>query len=141
MLWSEPVVHCTSSGCTHLLRHDQTLITLTPDCNSASSPPPDTSDLSVRVSAGGYGSSAVNLLRRLGGSLEFPLTLGRDVSGEVVAVGGGVSRFRPGDQVWAAIGPQRQGTHAEFVTAAAGSVSDCRGGGGGAGVTFWVRVR
>ncbi|XP_043240954.1 reticulon-4-interacting protein 1 homolog, mitochondrial-like [Amphibalanus amphitrite] len=72
---------------------------------------------------GGYGSTTMNLMRQLCGTLEFPLTLGRDVSGEVVAVGGGVSQFRPGDQVWAAVGPQRQGTHAEYVAAAAGSVS------------------
>ena len=79
--------------------------------------------------SGGYGSTAINLLRRTAGTLEFPLTLGRDLSGEVVAVGGAVGRFRPGDMVWAAVGPQRQGTHAEYVTAAAGSVSEGRGRG------------
>ncbi|XP_037083533.1 reticulon-4-interacting protein 1 homolog, mitochondrial-like [Pollicipes pollicipes] len=72
---------------------------------------------------GGYGSRTVNVMRQLTGALEFPLTLGRDLSGEVVAVGGSVSQFRPGDLVWAAVGPQRQGAHAEYVTAAADSVS------------------
>ena len=45
----------------------------------------------------------------------FPLVLGRDCSGEVVAVGDEVSKFLPGDCVFAAVSPYRQGTYAQLV--------------------------
>lgn len=62
----------------------------------------------------GYGSS---LLMALSGRRSFfPLVLGRDCSGEVVAVGDRVTRFLPGDQVYAAQSIGRQGTCAEYVT-------------------------
>lgn len=47
----------------------------------------------------------------------YPLTLGRDFSGEVVATGPNVTRYKPGDLVFGAIEPQKSGAHAEFVTA------------------------
>ena len=62
----------------------------------------------------GYGSSLLKALA--GGRSLFPLVLGRDCSGEVVAVGDNVSRFAPGDQVYAAQSFGRQGTYAEYVT-------------------------
>ena len=47
-----------------------------------------------------------------------PFTLGWDVSGVVEAVGTGVTRFRPGDEVYGFPRfPHRAGTHAEYVTA------------------------
>lgn len=46
----------------------------------------------------------------------FPLVLGSDVSGVVVAVGSSVSRFKPGDPVLGMKNPaQGLGAHAEFV--------------------------
>lgn len=45
----------------------------------------------------------------------FPLVLGRDCSGEVVAVGDSVTKYLPGDLVYAAIPPHRQGAHAQLV--------------------------
>ena len=53
----------------------------------------------------GYGSSTLNPLRKASGIVkggsEFPLILGRDFSGVVVATGRGVpkSHFKPGDEV------------------------------------------
>lgn len=35
----------------------------------------------------------------IGAVNEFPLTLGRDFSGTVVATGQGVKKFKPGDEV------------------------------------------
>lgn len=76
---------------------------------------------------GGYGSVAVGTLKRLcdfpQDPAEFPLTFGRDFSGVVIDAGLSVKNFKPGDEVWGAIGAQRQGTHAEFVLAADSSVS------------------
>ncbi|CAD6184131.1 unnamed protein product [Caenorhabditis auriculariae] len=45
----------------------------------------------------------------------FPVIPGRDCSGTVVAVGGGVHDFVPGDEVIAVVPAILQGTHAEYV--------------------------
>ncbi|KAF4794622.1 Reticulon-4-interacting protein 1, mitochondrial [Turdus rufiventris] len=75
-------------------------------------------DLSMRS---GYGATALNMkrdpLKLKVGETEFPITLGRDVSGVVMECGLGVSYFKPGDEVWAAIPPWKQGTLSEFVVA------------------------
>ncbi|XP_013403346.1 reticulon-4-interacting protein 1 homolog, mitochondrial isoform X2 [Lingula anatina] len=82
--------------------------------------------IDVRMRAG-YGSSILNFYRRLRCSLssgsEFPLSLGRDFSGVVVATGVGVRRFKPGDEVWGALGAQRQGAHAEFTVSSESEIS------------------
>ncbi|XP_063773135.1 reticulon-4-interacting protein 1, mitochondrial isoform X2 [Pseudophryne corroboree] len=54
---------------------------------------------------------------------EFPIILGRDVSGTVMECGLTVQYFKPGDQVWAAVPPWKQGTFAEFVVASANEIS------------------
>ncbi|XP_059839001.1 reticulon-4-interacting protein 1 homolog, mitochondrial [Hypanus sabinus] len=75
----------------------------------------------------GYGATALRVKRdplhlKSTGS-EFPLILGRDVSGVIMETGLDVSYFKPGDQVWAAVPPWKQGTLAEFVVASANEVS------------------
>lgn len=67
---------------------------------------------------GGYGQKLMQL-RRLTG---FPLILGSDVSGDVVAVGPGVSALKPGDAVFGAKRPSRQGTYAEYCVVKAEDV-------------------
>ncbi|HET9981271.1 MAG TPA: NADPH:quinone reductase [Ktedonobacterales bacterium] len=49
--------------------------------------------------------------------LSFPFIIGRDLAGEVVAVGAGVSRYTPGQRVWCnSLGYDgRQGSFAEYV--------------------------
>ena len=47
----------------------------------------------------GYGSTLLNLQRKMEKIEEFPLILGRDFSGVVVKTGRLVKRFRPGDEV------------------------------------------
>ncbi|XP_035152315.2 NAD(P)H oxidoreductase RTN4IP1, mitochondrial isoform X5 [Callithrix jacchus] len=54
---------------------------------------------------------------------EFPLTLGRDVSGVVMECGLDVKYFKPGDEVWAAVPPWKQGTLSEFVVVSGNEVS------------------
>ncbi len=48
----------------------------------------------------------------------FPLILGNDFSGVVKAAGAGVTRFRPGDAVFARMDKQRIGAFAEFAVVA-----------------------
>ncbi|XP_063297377.1 reticulon-4-interacting protein 1, mitochondrial [Pelobates fuscus] len=75
----------------------------------------------------GYGSASLNMTRdplniKSSGN-EFPLILGRDVSGVVMECGLSVQYFKPGDHVWAAIPPWKQGTLAEFVVASGNEIS------------------
>ncbi|XP_051503239.1 reticulon-4-interacting protein 1 homolog, mitochondrial-like [Myxocyprinus asiaticus] len=81
-------------------------------------------DISMR---GGYGAATMAMIRdpfnmNQSGS-EFPLILGRDVSGVIMECGLDVNYFKPGDQVWAAIPPWKQGSLAEFVVLRANEVS------------------
>ncbi|XP_076848230.1 NAD(P)H oxidoreductase RTN4IP1, mitochondrial [Brachyhypopomus gauderio] len=81
-------------------------------------------DINMR---GGYGAASLNMRRdplslKQRGS-EFPLILGRDVSGEVMECGLDVAYFKPGDEVWAAVPPWKQGSLAEFVVLSANEVS------------------
>lgn len=54
----------------------------------------------------------------------LPLTLGSDLSGEIVAMGPGVSELRVGDQVYGVTNPQFVGAYAEYALASAGMVSN-----------------
>jgi NADPH:quinone reductase-like Zn-dependent oxidoreductase len=53
----------------------------------------------------------------------LPLTLGSDLSGEIVALGPGVSDLRVGDQVYGVTNPQFVGAYAEYAVASAAMVS------------------
>ena len=53
----------------------------------------------------------------------LPLTLGSDLSGEIVAVGPGVSELRVGDQVYGVTNPRFIGAYAEYALASAAMVS------------------
>ena len=50
-----------------------------------------------------------------GTSMKFPYVLGRDFSGKVSAVGDGVTDFKVGDEVFAALPGGQEGTYAEKV--------------------------
>lgn len=54
----------------------------------------------------------------------LPLTLGSDLSGEVVGVGPDVSERRVGDQVYGVTNPRFIGAYAEYALASAGMVSN-----------------
>src|SRR6201994_2343181 len=54
----------------------------------------------------------------------LPLTLGSDLSGEVVGVGPAVSDLRVGDQVYGVTNPRFVGAYAEYALASAGMVSN-----------------
>jgi NADPH:quinone reductase-like Zn-dependent oxidoreductase len=54
----------------------------------------------------------------------LPLTLGSDLSGEILAVGSGVSERRVGDQVYGVTNPRFVGAYAEYALACAEMVSN-----------------
>jgi NADPH:quinone reductase-like Zn-dependent oxidoreductase len=53
----------------------------------------------------------------------LPLTLGSDLSGEVAALGSGVSELAVGDRVFGVTNPQFLGAYAEYAVAAAGMLA------------------
>lgn len=69
----------------------------------------------------GYGRRMLDILDMVTNSEaritndRYPLTLGRDFSGEVIATGPYAKKYKPGDLVYGAIDPQRSGAHAEYV--------------------------
>ncbi|MFE5894507.1 NADP-dependent oxidoreductase [Streptomyces sp. NPDC056468] len=83
-------------------------------------PTPRPNEVLVRVRAAGINPTDWKH-RDNGGFLgEPPFVLGWDVSGVVEAVGIGVVRFRPGDEVFGMLSyPFGHGSHAEYVTAPA----------------------
>lgn len=81
-------------------------------------PEPGPGQLLVRVRATSVNpldwkmrKGALRFLRRS----RFPLILGYDVAGEVEAVGAEVSRFEPGDPVYAFVGGDKGGGYAEYA--------------------------
>ncbi len=57
------------------------------------------------------------MLKLLTGS-SFPITLGFDVSGEVVEIGEQVTRFKPGDLIYARMDQLTGGAYAEYAAVA-----------------------
>jgi NADPH:quinone reductase-like Zn-dependent oxidoreductase len=53
----------------------------------------------------------------------FPLVLGRDFSGVIIRTGSRVSKYKVGDKVWGAVGPHRQGSHANILVASQNEIS------------------
>jgi reticulon-4-interacting protein 1, mitochondrial len=69
--------------------------------------------IDVRMS-GGYARARLKHL-----NVGLPMILGRDVAGIVEAVGPGVDRFAPGDEVWGVIVSSEPGALAEYAVAPA----------------------
>jgi NADPH:quinone reductase-like Zn-dependent oxidoreductase len=84
-------------------------------------PEPIPTEVQVRVRAAGV--NPVDFKTRMGRGMssvlgEPPFTVGWDVCGEVTAVGGGVTRFQVGDEVFGMSWfPREAAAYAEFVTA------------------------
>lgn len=75
-------------------------------------------DLLVRVVAAGVNPADGNIRGgrfRFVARIRFPFILGSDVAGEVVAVGGAVTRFRRGDAVYAMRDVVAGGGYAEYI--------------------------
>jgi NADPH:quinone reductase-like Zn-dependent oxidoreductase len=87
-------------------------------------PSPGPSEVLVKVEAAGVGPWDGWI--RAGKSAlpqPLPLTLGSDLSGEIVAFGPGVSNLRVGDQVYGVTNPQFIGAYAEYALASAAMIS------------------
>jgi NADPH:quinone reductase-like Zn-dependent oxidoreductase len=87
-------------------------------------PDPGPSEVLVKVEAAGVGPWDGWI--RAGRSAlpqPLPLTLGSDLSGEIIAVGPGVSDRRVGDQVYGVTNPRFIGAYAEYAVASAAMVS------------------
>ncbi|MFI1561942.1 NADP-dependent oxidoreductase [Streptomyces sp. NPDC020490] len=83
-------------------------------------PEPRANEVLVRVRAAGVNPTDWKHRATAGFIGEPPFVLGWDVSGVVEAVGVGVARFRPGDEVFGMLSyPYGHGAHAEYVTAPA----------------------
>src|SRR5215210_5625661 len=83
-------------------------------------PSPGPGQLLVRVRAASVNPVDWKLRKgqlRLVKPARFPLILGYDVAGEVEAVGAEVTRFEPGDPVYALVDSAHGGGYAEFVLA------------------------
>ena len=84
-------------------------------------PEPIPTEVQVRVRAAGI--NPVDFKTRAGKGAsssigDLPFTVGWDVCGEVTAIGGGVTRFEVGDEVFGMPWfPRRAGAYAEYVTA------------------------
>ncbi|KAE9532116.1 hypothetical protein AGLY_010318 [Aphis glycines] len=78
--------------------------------------------------AEGFGQVLLGTIRQaqkmsLHKPVEFPLTLGRDFCGEIIAKGVKVKSFNVGDVVMGVVPPFQQGCHSEFVAVPAGLVA------------------
>ena len=88
-------------------------------------PEPGPGEVLVKVAAAGVGPwdgwirSGKSALPQ-----PLPLTLGSDLSGEIVAMGPGATELRVGDQVYGVTNPQFVGAYAEYALASAGMVSN-----------------
>jgi NADPH:quinone reductase-like Zn-dependent oxidoreductase len=84
-------------------------------------PEPIPTEVQVRVRAAGVNPVDFKSREGKGASSNmggFPITVGWDVCGEVTKVGGGVTRFEVGDEVFGMPWfPREAGAYAEFVTA------------------------
>lgn len=63
----------------------------------------------------GFASKSVNFLRLVGRTAEFPLILGRDYSGVIVAKGNKFKHFQEGDSIYGVRWILGHGTHAEYA--------------------------
>lgn len=89
-----------------------------------SRPEPGAGEVLVKVKAAGVGPWDGWI--RAGKSAlpqPLPLTLGSDLSGEIVAIGPDVAELAVGDQVYGVTNPQFVGAYAEYAVASAGMVS------------------
>ena len=89
-------------------------------------PSPGPGDLLVKMRAASV--NPIDFKIRDGGvkaliRYSFPLILGNDLAGEVEAVGEGVTRFRPGDAIYARLDKHRIGAFAEYALVSEGAAA------------------
>jgi NADPH:quinone reductase-like Zn-dependent oxidoreductase len=91
---------------------------------TAPRPDPGPGEVLVRVHAAGVGPWDGWIRAGKSALLQpLPLTLGSDLSGEVAALGSGISGLAVGDQVFGVTNPQFVGAYAEYALASAGMLA------------------
>src|SRR5438477_9703093 len=78
-------------------------------------PQPKDDEVLIRVMAAAV--NPVDVFIREGRSNQFPLTPGMDVAGVVEQAGNKVTKFKPGDAIYAYLSFEEQGGYAEFAVA------------------------
>lgn len=78
-------------------------------------PAPETNTVLIRNEASSVNPLDTLIRKGIKEPPHRPLTIGRDFAGIVEAVGDGVSGFLPGDRVFGSVGPNSEGTHAEYI--------------------------
>ena len=82
-------------------------------------PKPNAGEVLIAVQAAGVGVWEAKIRRNPGTNVQFPLVLGSDGSGTIVAIGSGVSGFKVGDQVYGTMGA----FDAEYATVRAENIT------------------
>lgn len=78
----------------------------------------------IIINPEGYGRNVINTLRFVTKNTEFPLILGREFCGVVIAKGQKVrDDIQVGEKVWGVVSPQSPGSQAEFVVVNQSTVS------------------
>lgn len=86
-------------------------------------PQPGEGEVLIRVHAAGVNPVDWKTRQRGFRRTDLPMIVGWDASGVIESVGPGVSRFKPGDEVYAMTDLARDGTYAQFVVAREGAVA------------------
>ncbi|WP_444886560.1 NADP-dependent oxidoreductase [Microbulbifer sp. JMSA008] len=84
----------------------------------ANVPEPGASEVLIKINAASINPIDLMVMRgemKALKKLNLPVGIGRDLSGEVVAVGSGVSQYRPGEEVFARVGEDHVGTLAQYL--------------------------
>ncbi|WP_020413205.1 NADP-dependent oxidoreductase [Microbulbifer sp. SSSA007] len=82
-------------------------------------PTPGTGEVLIRIHAASINPIDLMVMRgdmKAVKKLDLPVGIGRDLSGVVVSVGGGVTAYQPGDEVFARVGEDHVGTLSHFLS-------------------------
>lgn len=84
----------------------------------ANVPEPGAGEVLIKINAASINPIDLMVMRgemKAVKKLNLPVGIGRDLSGEVVSVGNGVSQYQPGEEVFARVGEDHVGTLAQYL--------------------------
>lgn len=80
-------------------------------------PVPRTGEVLIQIRGSSVNPVDWKIIEQPWAGLKFPVTLGFDLAGTVIAIGDGVNRLKVGDEVWADLGSSGLGAYAEYAVA------------------------